>query len=258
MGRMHQIRQQKLASRSVQADAAADVVAGGASSPSPATTEANLQLIRLTEHRKQLKAVQSVERKVSLKQEFLPEYADWVRGLLDNADDLPKGEPNDVLTTTMVWSIDAGAIPEALATAEVVLARSIPLPAQFDRQAPVLIAEEIAEAAMKAVKSNDAFDRDWLQQTMLLTEDHDMPDEVRAKLFKADAQLANRDATALEEAGGESADGPAGRYRALLEATANSARRAIELDSKAGTVTLAKNAERKLEALEQAASSASN
>ncbi|WP_269059049.1 phage terminase small subunit, partial [Ralstonia solanacearum] len=47
----------------------------------------------------QLKQVQSVERKAELKRKLLPEYAAWIRGVLD-AD---TGAQDEVFMTVMVW-----------------------------------------------------------------------------------------------------------------------------------------------------------
>lgn len=249
MGRMYRQKQAILAASSMTAAAAATVGAR----PDAATAAADLRLIQLTEHRKQLKALQSVEKKIALKAEILPEYADWIEGLLSNSEALPAGVSNDVLTTIMVWSIDVGAYASAYRIAEVVLDKNIPLPSQFDRTPACLIAEEVSHAAMDAIKNGDEFDWPMFKLIMQLVEPsdipddpNDMPDEVYAKLFKADALLADRAATVMEEDGGEAADGMAGAYRELLNAGLKSAKRAMELDSKAGVVKLTQRFERQL------------
>lgn len=267
---MREIKQRKLAAMSGQpatfAGSASAIPAGpagagqsgigqsgiGAARIGPAEQAANLMLIRLTEDRRRLKDIQSAEGKAAAKKIILPEYQAWIDGQLEC--DFPDGTQNDVLTTIMVWSIDAGEYARALEIADKVLADNIPLPAQFERQAATLIAEEIAEAAFAALRGKTGFDRAIVEQAMELTAEHDMPDEVRAKIFKARAQLLEREAAVLEEAGGEAADGPAGQYRKLLTEGAGSAQRALELDKDCGARTLLRGLERKIAKLPAARS----
>ena len=69
-----------------------------------------LQLMQLAEHRRQLKAIQSIERKVELKHKLLPLYDAWIDGSLA-AD---HGAQDEVLTTLLVWHIDCASYPRAL------------------------------------------------------------------------------------------------------------------------------------------------
>lgn len=142
------------------------------------TTVYEQQLAQLIEHRRRLKAVQSIERKVALKRELLPEYAAYVQGALEGG----KGAQDDVLMTVMVWRIDVGDIAGALDIAEYALAHNLTLPDQYERDTATLVAEEIAEAALRQGGEVGVED---LERAQAAVADRDMPDEVRAKLHKA-------------------------------------------------------------------------
>ena len=151
---------------------------------SPAERAAAQVAMRLQHDLRRLKEVQSIERRIEIKRELLPEYQAWLDGLLAG-DAQPTGVAAEVLPVCMVWSIDTGDWPRALQLAAHVIEREVPMPGRYKRRAAVLVAEEIAEVANKAQNANEAFPLDVLQQVEALTTGHDMPDEVRAKLVKA-------------------------------------------------------------------------
>ncbi|OHX10297.1 terminase endonuclease subunit [Chromobacterium sphagni] len=139
-----------------------------------------LMLHKLAEDRRRLKQVQSMERKAEVKREILPDYLPWVEGALSGG----KGQPDEVLVTVMLWRIDAGDYGGALDIAEYVLAHGLPLPDRFNRTTATTIAEEIADAAKRARVGGESFACQVLTYTAELTDGHDMPDQVRAKLHK--------------------------------------------------------------------------
>ncbi|WP_047238093.1 phage terminase small subunit [Chromobacterium subtsugae] len=137
-------------------------------------------LIKLNEDKRRLKQVQSMERKAEVKRQLLPEYAPWVDGVLEGG----KGQLDAVLMTVLVWRIDAGDYSGALDIAEYALRHNLPLPDQFNRTTATAIAEEIADAAKRARDGKQPFELQTLTYTSELTDKHDMPDPVRAKLLK--------------------------------------------------------------------------
>lgn len=140
------------------------------------------QLNQLLQDRLRLKAIQSNEGKAALKLQLLPDYIPYVEGVLAAGN----GAQDEVMTTVMVWRIDAGDYAGALDLAAYVLKHTLIMPDRFERTPGCLIAEEIATAALKAQKAGDlSFDRDVLYRTLDLTEDQDMPDQARAKLYLA-------------------------------------------------------------------------
>ncbi len=204
-------------------------------------TAYELQLMQLAEHRRQLKAIQSIERKVELKHKLLPEYDAWIDGSLQ-AD---HGAQDEVLTTLLVWHIDCASYPRALQIAEYALRHGLVLPDRYERTLTCVLAEEIADAQLKASDAGQPIDYAVVHRAVVLTDAHDMPDEVRAKLLKARgiARLGF-------------SDGFAGLQDALTDL-----RRAHVLHAKVGVKKLIEVTERKLKkitdtAAAQAAASA--
>lgn len=148
--------------------------------PSGGPREATHQLLqaRLLEDRRRLKEIQSVERKVEVKQQMLPEYEAWIEGVLA-AD---RSAPDEVFMTLLVWHVDCGLYDRALVMAEHALLHGMALPDQYKRDVATFVAEEIAEAALRPGAS---IPPSILERLDEITGGHDMPDEVRAKVFKA-------------------------------------------------------------------------
>ena len=117
-------------------------------------TAYELQLAQLLQDRLRLKQVQSNQGKAELKAQLLPAYIPYVQGVLEAG----KGAQDEVLTTIMVWRIDAGDFAGALEIAAYVLEHKMIMPDRFERSTGCLIAEEIAEAALKAQKAGTGFE----------------------------------------------------------------------------------------------------
>jgi hypothetical protein len=139
------------------------------------------QLAQLAQHRARLKQVQSNQGKADLKAQLLPEYVPYVQGVLAAGN----GAQDEVLTTIMLWRIDAADYPGALEVAEYVIKHKLKMPDRFERTTGTLIAEEIAEAALKAQKAGDSFPLSILENAAAITAEQDMPDQARAKLHLA-------------------------------------------------------------------------
>lgn len=140
----------------------------------------DLMLAKLHQDKHRLKLVQSVERKADVKREILPEYADYVAGVLAGG----RGAQDDVLLAVMIWRLDAGDYPGCLDIADYALANKWKMPDQFSRTLATVVAEDFAEAALVVLKAGE-FDAQLLQRVAAMTDHHDMPDQVRAKLYKA-------------------------------------------------------------------------
>lgn len=150
-----------------------------------------LMLLKLAEDKRRLKDIQSLERKADVKRELLPEYAAWIDGVLAG----DSGLQDDVFMTVLVWTIDIGDIERAIPLAAYAIRHDLAMPDQYKRTPACLIAEETADIALKGI----AVAAPLLQAVAALTDGHDMPDEVRAKLHKA-IGYALRDAGQLVEA----------------------------------------------------------
>lgn len=140
-----------------------------------------LMLYKLAQDKRRLHDIQSMETRAVVKRELLPDYEPWVEGVLKGG----QGVQDDVLMTVMLWRIDAGDYMGALEIARYAIANKLSMPDQYKRNTATLIAEEMAEAAIKAHDSGVAFNVEPLQIANEITAESDMPDEVRAKLYKA-------------------------------------------------------------------------
>jgi len=140
-----------------------------------------LILAKLRTDQLRLKQVQGLERKAEVKREILPDYAPYIEGVLAS----DAGVQDEVLTTLMVWSIDAVENETALKIAEYAIKHKLLLPDRYERTLGTLIAEEFADMGLKAFNAQQPIDTDTLLTVGDLVKDEDMPDEVRAKLHKA-------------------------------------------------------------------------
>lgn len=144
-----------------------------------------LKLVELAEDRRLLKAIQSVAGKIDLKRKLLPKYAPWVEGILSAEAEGRVIEQDEVFMTVMLWRIDAGDYTGAFPLAAYALKHGLKLPDRYKRDVATTVAEEVANNALKALATGGPADLDALAQAAKLTADHDMPDEVRSKLLKA-------------------------------------------------------------------------
>ncbi len=157
-----------------------------AAATAPAQTMAGattyeLQLAQLHQDRLRLSNIQSTEGKVALKVQLLPAYVPYVDGVLAAG----RGAQDEVLTTVMVWRIDIGDYAGALDIGEYVLKHGLKMPDRFERNTACMLAEEIAEEALKAHKAGSTFSLTDLNRAAQLTAQHDMPDQARSKLHLA-------------------------------------------------------------------------
>ncbi len=154
-----------------------------AASPQEQTTgnAYELMLAKLAQDRRRLKEIQSQERKAEVKAQLLPEYWPWIEGVLTG----DSGRQDDVLMTVLVWCIDIGDFTNALRIGRYAVEHGLVMPDQYKRDVPTVLAEEFADQSLKALAANTVADLDALQAIAELTAGKDMPDEVRAKLYKA-------------------------------------------------------------------------
>lgn len=197
----------------------------GAAEPemdSKTATQHELMLMQLAEHRRSLKQIQSIERKIEVKRKLLPEYDAYVQGVLQGK----SGRQDDVLMTILVWYIDTGAIEKALAVADYALQYGLQTPDRYERSTACLIAEEIADTALKLMEGENAISSALLSKVISITENHDMFDQVRARLLKAYGMSLTK-----------SGD---------LEGAIEPLKRALELDERCGVKKLIEQTEREV------------
>ena len=146
-----------------------------------AANQYELMLAKLAEDRRRLHDVQSIERKAEIKRQLLPEYQSWIDGVIEG----DNGQQDTVLMTVFVWAIDIGDFALALKIARYALAHQLVMPDQYKRDVATVLAEEIADQSLKALAAEQPANGVALLDVSELTEGEDMPDEVRAKLYKA-------------------------------------------------------------------------
>lgn len=189
-----------------------------------AASEYQMKLMALGHDLRTLSNTQSIERKIALKREMIGAYIPWLQGALA----AEKPAQDEIVGTMLVWAIDIAEWPLALDLAEHVLTHGLALPERYRRTPATLIAEQVAEAGIGADPNVDLA---TLQIVESLTEGHDMPDEVRAKVKKAVGLAFKANAEAFDPTA-ESA--VAGGKRAMIGAAIDSLTRALALDAKCG------------------------
>lgn len=141
-----------------------------------------LQLYQLAEHKRTLKAIQSIKGKIEVKAKLLPAYQAWIDGVLAAG----KGGQDDVLTTILVWTIDVGEFERALQIARFAVAHKMTLPDQYSRDIPTMLLDEFAGAYLNGKLADDPPHAvQILGAVGELTQASDVPDQARAKLHKA-------------------------------------------------------------------------
>jgi len=140
-----------------------------------------LMLAKLADDRRRLKQIQSIEKKIELKRQLLPDYADWIAGALAAG----KGAQDDVLTTVLVWSIDACAYDNALAIAAYALQHKMTLPDQYERTLATMLLDDFSIAYLSGRMESAQVGVRIMEQVIALTADFDAPDQARAKAHKA-------------------------------------------------------------------------
>ncbi len=219
------------------------------SRPAPMNQAAAQIRLRFVHDLRRLSEIKSTEAKIAAKRQMLPEYQSWCDGWLEagrctNGNELGSSGADDVLPTIMVWSIDTGDWVRALELAEHVLRFRVAMPDRYKRDAPTLLAEEIAEAAFRVQARAQPFPLAVLEKVELLTIGVDMHDEVKAKLQKA---IGVELARAAGEVDTGAADFIAAATRALEPLL-----RAQELNPRAGTKTKAAQLEKAIKAAKAA------
>ncbi len=144
----------------------------------PAASEYQLLLAALGIDLNELRNIESVERKIEAKRSMIERYRPWVEGALSS----DQAAQDEIVTTMLIWAMDVADWPYALAIAAHVLQHGLALPERYVRKPATLIAEEFADAGLKAPPQ---IDLDTLQKVAALVAGADMHDQVRAKLEKA-------------------------------------------------------------------------
>ncbi|EDY85462.1 R protein [gamma proteobacterium HTCC5015] len=175
--------------------------AAEAEAQQPQTGDAyELMFAALVEDRRRLKDIQSIERKIELKAELLPNYESYVLGVLEEG----SGAQDDVLMTVMIWCLDVGRIDLALNIGEYAMEHELKSPEAYQREVPSILVEELADHYLRNERYRPKFEngdlivpdedswQDEINQVIQhlkvvdrITEHADMHDQIRAKHQKA-------------------------------------------------------------------------
>lgn len=174
-----------------------NVLAAARGTESPTSARAGnlyeLMLMQLIEHRRILKTLQALARKLQAKAKFLPEYDAYIDGVLSG----DSGLQDEVLVTALLWHIDVGNIDRALQLAAYALKHDLVMPDRFNRNLACTIAEEIAETAARLIESDKPVHSSQLYDALALTAEFDMYDEARAKLLRQLGQALEAEGDAV-------------------------------------------------------------
>lgn len=155
-------------------------------------------LHRLRMDQSALRKVQSDQAKAAMKRQLLPNYEGWIEGTLAGG----SGRQDEVITTLMVWAVDAGDYALAVRIGRYVVSHNLLMPDRFNRTPATVLVDEICDPILVQVKADDSTDITpylaVLDDVEEITANSDMPDVVRAKLCKARA-FALRSGTAEEQ-----------------------------------------------------------
>lgn len=142
-------------------------------------------LHRLRHDQTRLSHIQGTEFKVDYKKTILEQYEPWIDGVLS----ANTGQSDEVFTTILVWQIDCENYDRALDMADYVLAYNLPLPERYNRTPATMVIDEICDKALTlfaaGVDKEKLIPINVLERLNDLTKSYDVPNEVRAKLYKS-------------------------------------------------------------------------
>jgi hypothetical protein len=141
-----------------------------------------LMLYKLADDRRRLKQIQSIQKKIEVKATMLPEYRDWIDGVLSAGN----GAQDDVVASLLVWHIDVGDYERALEIAEYAVKHKLTLPDQYSRDIPTMLIDEFSVAYLNGPLFTDPEKAiAILDRIEAMTQNADTPDQAKAKLHKA-------------------------------------------------------------------------
>lgn len=128
-----------------------------------------------------LSGIQSISHKKELKADLLPSYLPWIEGTIAEG----VGGQDDMLVKLMVWCLDTHEFKTAIDIAEYALLNDFVMPEPFTRDVATVFVEQLADELLTLEKDNDvSVYADLIQRAIDSTTAQDMPDQVRAKLYR--------------------------------------------------------------------------
>ena len=158
----------------------------------------NEQLImQWIDHRRELSAIQSMTERIARKATFLSIYDGFIDGVLSRTDGGVLAEKDaQMFAELLIWHIDCNQLVRAHEMTEYAIATSLAAPDRYNRQLPVIVADEVGDGALRPDADTTS---EILVKFQEVLADSDMPDQSRAKLHKAAGYALIRE-TQLESA----------------------------------------------------------
>lgn len=194
----------------------------------PVASEYQQLLAALQIDMNRLRQIESKASKAAAKREMIGKFLPWIEGALASEN----ASQDEIVGNMTVWAIDIADWPLAFRLSLHVLRNELILPERFKRKPATVIAEQVAEAGLEPTS---LINLDWLQRFDELLINHDIFDQVRAKLYKAIGFAFHRDAEAFDPAADSSV---AGGKSALLKNARDCFQSALTLDKSAGVKKL--------------------
>lgn len=138
-----------------------------------------------------LKNIASIQDKIKAKAAMIPNYSDWIQGVIDTG---RAAEDDQVTPTLLVWMIDTGALDQAMPLAQLAIETQMASTDEYSRTMPEIIIEQMVEqisAGSDISLPNLQTLIDWVTaKADNGLHINNMPDQIRAKLLKAAGERA--------------------------------------------------------------------
>lgn len=133
-----------------------------------------------------LKNILSHHDKQQAKADLLPQYAEWLQGVLSSG---TIAENDQITPMLLIWQLDCGLLNETMPLAQIAITSAAESPDQFQRSLPEIIVEQYAEqisAGAEITLENVNILIDWATSKAENGQHiHNLPDQIRAKALKA-------------------------------------------------------------------------
>lgn len=148
--------------------------------PQGYSSEAERMLLKFSQVKRELKGVQSFEKRAEIKQNAYPYFKDWIEANITQN----TGKPDRVISYWFVWLLDLEDYEKA-STIYLYLARNgLPLPEEFKRPLHSFFIETLAEQAQKKRLLKEKISTKLLKEMLKLVEPYDVSDHAKAKLLR--------------------------------------------------------------------------
>ena len=133
-----------------------------------------------------LKNIKSHQDKQQAKADLLPQYAEWLQGVLTSG---AIAESDQITPTLLVWQLDCGLLNETMPLEQIAMNSKAESPDEFQRSLPEIIVEQYAEqisAGAEITPENINILVGWATEKSENGQHvHNLPDLIRAKMLKA-------------------------------------------------------------------------